>query len=93
MVMGSWMRFREWREALGIAEGIVTFPHHERSNPDSVVQDIRNSAPQGMTVIGVDGMTGCLGGSGEWTVTGDGNVTVYRDGVWKRYSSGDVFTV
>ena len=42
MVMGSWMRFREWRPALGIARGVASLPHHERSDPNTVSREIRD---------------------------------------------------
>ena len=45
MVMGSWMRFREWRPALEIADGIASLPHHERSDPNTVSREIREGAP------------------------------------------------
>ena len=35
MVMGPWMRYRQWQEALGLVEA-ATMPHHERSDPDEV---------------------------------------------------------
>lgn len=94
MVMGSWMRFRGFHEALGIATGIVTLPHHERSDPDSVLAEISGSAPPNTIFFGIDGASGCLGTpGGRWDVLGSGHVTVYRDGSWKRYASGDNFSV
>ena len=93
MVMGSWMRFREWREALGIVPGVVTLPHHERSDPDSVVKELAQSGRADAVVLGVDSRTGCLGGPEEWTVAGAGAVTVYQAGRWQRYSSGDRFSL
>ena len=94
MVMGSWMRFREWRRALGIAEGIATLPHHERADQDSTLRELGSSAPGELdAVFGVDGRCGALGGPQGWTALGSGNVTVYRNGGWQRYSDGDTFTV
>ena len=93
MVMGPWMRFREWRPALGIAPGVVTLPHHERSDPDRVAKDLADSAPSGATVLGIDGKTGCLGGPVTWEILGAGHVTTYRDGRWRRYSAGETLTL
>ena len=87
--MGSWMRFREWHQALGIAQNIVTLPHHENSDPDSISRQLAGSAPSGIMVLGIDGKTGCLGFPGEWKVLGAGGVTVYRGGEWQRFSSGE----
>ncbi len=93
MVMGSWMRFREWRRALGIAEGIATLPHHERSNPDSTLRDLASAAPDELdAVFGVDGRCGVLSGPDGWTALGPGSVTVYRNNGWQRFEAGDTFT-
>lgn len=89
MVAGSWMRYRRWRKALGIASGLATLPHHERSDPDAVAEDLRGSAPSGVTVLGVDAMTCCLAGTGGWKVLGAGAVTVYSGGGWTRFESGE----
>ncbi len=94
MVMGSWMRFREWRRALGIAEGIATLPHHERADPDSILRELGASAPGELdAVFGVDGRCGALSGPDGWTALGPGNVTVYRNGGWQRYADGDAFAI
>ena len=89
MVMGSWMRFREWWPTLGIASGIATLPHHERADPDTVVGELR-SAPEGLTaVFGIDGAAGALSGPDGWTALGAGRVTVYQDGGWRRFEEGE----
>ena len=94
MVMGSWMRFREWTPALGIAAGIATLPHHERSDPDSVAEQLLTSAPADLeAVFGIDGRCGALSGPDGWTALGPGNVTVYRNGVWERVISGQSLVV
>ena len=91
MVMGSWMRFREWRRTLGIATGIATLPHHERADPDTVVGDLQ-SAPDDLTaVFGIDGAAGALSGPDSWTALGAGRVTVYQDGGWRRFEHGEIF--
>ena len=46
MVMGSWMRFREWRRTLGIASGIATLPHHETGRPGCGSRRVGVSARQ-----------------------------------------------
>ena len=91
MVMGSWMRFREWRGALGIVPGVATLPHHERSDPDAVSRELAMAGRADMAVLGVDGRTGCLSGPKGWAVAGAGAVTVYRAGGWQRYTSGESF--
>ena len=93
MVMGSWMRFREWREGLGIVPGVATLPHHERSDPDTMLREITTAGRADVAVIGVDGRTGCLSGPEGWTVVGAGAVTVYQAGGWRRYTSGEFFTL
>lgn len=94
MVMGNWMRFREWRPALSIAEGIATLPHHERSDPDSTLEELDTSAPDELrAVFGVDGRCGALSGQNSWTALGPGNVTVYRNESWQRFTDGEIFTI
>ena len=88
MVMGTWMRFRQWRRALGIAAGIATLPHHERSDPDSVLGELTATGPRDLTaVLGIDGRSGVLGSSGVWTALGP--VTVYQNSEWQRFGVGD----
>ena len=94
MVMGSWMRFREWRPTLGIAEGVASLPHHERSDPTAVSRELRDDAPGDLSVVlGIDGRSGVISGPDGWTVLGAGHVTVYRKDGWDRLRSGEVFTV
>ena len=91
MVMGSLMRRPSsggWVEALGIVPGTTVLPHHENSNPAEVSQQLREQAPAGITVLGIDARAGCLGRPGNWRVVGSGNVTVYQGGDWQVYPSG-----
>ena len=97
MVMGSWMRFRgRWRETLGIAEGIATLPHHERADPETVLASLSVSLDL-RAVFGIDGGSGAISGPsgpndvGGWTALGSGGVTVYQNGAWRRYASGERF--
>ena len=92
MVAGPWMRFREWRETLGIVP-FVTFPHHEGSDPDKAARELEETAPPGLTVLGIDSMTCCFGGAGAWSVLGPGRVTAYRDGRWQRFAAGEAVTL
>ena len=94
MAMGSWMRFREWRPALGIADGVASLPHHERSDPNAVSRELRDHAPDDLSVVlGIDGRSGAISGPEGWTVLGAGHVTVYRKDGWERLRSGDTFTI
>ena len=92
MVMGSYMRRpREggWVEALGIVPGIAVMAHHERRDPAETSRELRAEAPAGLTVLGIDARTGCLGRPGNWRVVGSGKVTVYRGSDWAVYASGE----
>ena len=87
MVLGEWMRFRGWRRALNVVPGLAVLPHHERADPEAVAAELADSAPPGVSVLGVDGKTGCLGLPGAWRVVGDGSVTLYHGGEWSRFSA------
>jgi cyanophycinase len=89
MVLGSWMRFREWTPALGILAGLAVLPHHEGSEPDAVARELEGNAPADTTVIGIDSETCCLGSADGWQALGPGAVTVYTQGRWRRYRSGE----
>lgn len=94
MVLGTWMRFREWTRALDVVSGVVTLPHHERSDPESISEELARNAPEGLlAAIGVDGRTGCLALAGGWKVLGPGQATVYENGSWRRFASGESFTL
>ena len=91
MVLGSQMRRPSsggWVEGLGIVPGTAVLPHHGNSSPADVAEQLRGQAPGGLTVLGIDARTGCLGGPGNWRVVGYGNVTVYQEGDWQVYPSG-----
>ena len=93
MVLGSWMRPKKWRPGLGVIPRIAVFPHHECVDPDAVSRKLTRSAPDSLIVLGIDAGTGCLGCQEGWRVIGLGGVTVYRSGVWTRYSSGDLIHI
>ncbi len=91
MVMGSLMRRPSsggWVDALGVVPGVGVLPHHERRDPEETWRDLKDSAPSGLTILGVDARAGCLGNPGSWRVVGSGNCTVYRDG-WRVYAPGE----
>ena len=91
MVMGSLMRQPSqggWVDALGIVPGTAVLPHHESSNQADTSRELRGQVPAGLTVLGIDARTGCLGRPGNWRVVGSGKVTVYRGGDWQVYQSG-----
>ena len=92
MVMGSMMRRPgggDWVEALGIVPGIAVLPHHEMSDPSQISRQLRGQVPAGLTVLGIDAQTGCLGRPGSWRVVGSGNVTLYHGSDWQVCRSGD----
>ena len=95
MVMGSVMRrprADEWVNGLGIAEGVCVLPHHERSNPEQVAEQVQDRLSDSLTILGIDAQTACLGSGGEWRVSGHGKVTVYRPQGWKQYQPGETFS-
>ena len=91
MVMGTYMRrprLGGWVEALGLTPGVAVLPHHENADPAETSRQLQGTAPSGVTILGVDARTGCLGRPGSWRVVGSGKVTVYRGDEWAVYQSG-----
>ena len=92
MVMGSMMRRPRaggWVEALGLIPGVAILPHHERRDQAQTSSELQETAPGGLTFLGIDARTGCLGTSGNWLVVGFGRVTVYQGSEWQIFNSGD----
>lgn len=93
MVMGGRMRFRQWGDALAIVPNVVVFPHHERSDPNTTASDLSGVLRSDEVVLGIDGATGCISGTDGWRVLGSGGVTLYHNGGWQRFESGDTFAL
>ena len=89
MVLGSWMRFRGWRRALGFVQGTAILCHHELSQPAKLANELMGSAPAGVLVLGIDSKTGCVLGAEDWEVLGPEGVTSYFKGRWERYTRGE----
>jgi cyanophycinase-like exopeptidase len=91
MVMGSMMRRPRaggWVEGLGLVPGIAVMAHHENRDPEETSRELEREGPSGLTVLGIDARTGCLGRPGAWKVVGSGKVTVYQEGEWGVFESG-----
>ena len=80
MVLGSWMRYRGVRPALGLLDGLAVLPHHEHSSPEVVAAELAEAAHPGGSVIGVDAGAACFGGEDGWRVVGEGSVVLYSQG-------------
>ena len=91
MVMGGRMRFRQWRDALGIVPGVAVLPHHERSSKSQTSREVSVQTTEGLVVLGIDGATGCVSDGDGWRVLGAGSVTVYGVGDWNVYRAGEYF--
>jgi cyanophycinase len=92
MVMGSMMRGPRsggWVESLGVVPGVAVLPHHERRDQAETSKELQESAPGGLTFLGIDARTGCLGTPGNWRVVGSGRVTVYQGAEWQIFNEGD----
>ena len=93
MVLGSWMRFRRWADALGVVANVAVLPHHEGSDSDRVAAELERDGPPGALVLGIDAETACYGVGDEWEVLGSGSVTLYSGGAWRRYDTGDAVPI
>ena len=93
MVLGAVMRrpssASPVSQALNIVPNVMTLPHHERADPEATLAQIAARDFVGLTVLGIDGGSGALLEPGGAMALGSGNVTVYRDGAWKRYAGGE----
>jgi cyanophycinase len=92
MVMGAMMRRSSaggWVDALGLVPGVAILPHHERRDQAETSKELESDAPSGLTFLGIDARTGCLGTPGNWLVVGSGRVTVYQGSEWQIFNSGD----
>ena len=75
--------------ALGIVPDAMVLPHHERSDPQAVTNELSSPETVGLTVLGIDGGSGIMLEPGGATALGAGNVTVYQSGSWRRYAGGE----
>lgn len=93
MVLGSVMRRPSSGSpvspALDIVPNVMVLPHHERSDPNTVTEQLSGSATVGLTVLGIDGGSGVLLDADGAIALGAGNITVYRSGEWRRYADGE----
>ena len=93
MVLGSVMRRPSSGSpvspALDIVPNVMVLPHHERSDPNAVVEQLSGSATFGLCALGIDGGSGVLLEPNGATALGSGNVTVYSSGEWRRYAAGE----
>lgn len=90
MVTNDWSG---WIPSVGLATGVGVLPHHDRAETTRV-RRLRDAADRGMTILGIDEATACIGaGNGTWRVAGAGGVTVYTSDRVDRYVHGDSFQV
>ncbi|MBT97738.1 MAG: hypothetical protein CL902_03810 [Dehalococcoidia bacterium] len=92
MAMGSMMRRPRaggWVESLGVVADVAVLPHHEKRDQAETSQELQQSAPTGLTFLGIDARTGVLGRPDNWRVVGYGRVTVYQGSEWQIFNSGD----
>lgn len=92
MALGAMMRrprLGGWVESLGVVPSVAVLPHHERRDQAETSQELQGTAPSGLTYLGIDARTGCLGNPGNWRVVGFGRVTVYQGSDWQIFNAGD----
>ena len=58
-------------------------PHHEKSDPDSVLFEIQAELATGTKIIGIDSATGIFFQSGEVEVLGKGKAVFYSENNYK----------
>jgi cyanophycinase len=78
-----------WRTtpALRLAPGLAIIPHFNELPP--FIMDNIMRITVSATIAGVDGGTALTWSNGQWTVMGDGNVTIFQGKAKTRYASGE----
>lgn len=81
---------------LGVIGQIATIPHFDRFDAFAphLAHDMVASAPDGVTVVGIEEETALVGGPSHWRVAGRQGVWLLsRDGERRRFSSGEELLV
>ena len=78
-----------WASGLGFVAGAAIAPHYD-SLPEVLLLPLLLRAPQGSTVVGLDGETALVGSDGGWQVLGRGRVTIWRGRRRTRHRAGEV---
>ena len=79
-------------KGLNLVPNALILPHHNTFGKNWAPRLLRE-AP-GVTLIGIDERTGMLddGHGSQWSVWGDGSVTLYRAGAVESFPAGTTFT-
>jgi cyanophycinase len=94
MVLGQTMGYQgKWTEALGLLPGICVLPHFQEWGREALPRLEKRSSERGLTLLGVDGATGCVGWGRDWEVRGPGVVTVIRRGASEVFRNGERITL
>ncbi|MGD0114428.1 MAG: Type 1 glutamine amidotransferase-like domain-containing protein [Dehalococcoidia bacterium] len=94
MVLGQTMGYQgKWTEALGLLPGICALPHFQEWGREALPRLEKRSSERGLTLLGIDGATGCVGRGRDWEVRGPGVVTVIRGGASRVFRSGEHITL
>jgi cyanophycinase-like exopeptidase len=90
MVLGEMMGYQgKWTAALGLLPGICALPHFEEWGQDALPRLKESSTKWGLTLLGINGATGCIGWGRDWEVRGPGVVTVIQRGASEVFRTGD----
>ncbi len=90
MILGETMYYRrQWFDALGLVPDVCVLPHFEQWGAKVLPELLESSIERNLTLLGIDGATGCVGWEREWEVVGPGAVTVIRKGNPEVFRKGD----
>lgn len=80
---------RVWRTvpALALVPNIAVIPHFDQI--PSFITFMLRSVVRKTTVAGIDGSTALVGTGGQWTILGQGKVTLFSEKSTTRYLAGD----
>ena len=80
MILGDkFVSYTGWHSGFNLLPGVTVVPHFDRV-PPTVRSAGRRLIPNRVTIIGIDSLTALVrNGSGEWSVLGEGSVTIWKE--------------
>lgn len=84
-----------WRPGLGFFRDVIFMPHWDAldSFMPGLADFVIASVPPGSRLFAIDENTAILGDGTEWSVVGMGGASLLWEGSWRRFASGEAFSL